>query len=113
MLLRLLFLVCLIFTSYLSMGQTAGQRKPRIPVAKAPDAVPSAGTVHVAGDVRRPTDIVIKGTGSITALQAMATAGGTNPTAKLSRARIIRKGENGSAEIPVDVGGCWREKLQM
>jgi len=47
--------------------------------------------------------VVIKGAGPITVLQAVVTAGGLNPTAKLRGARITRKGENGRVEIPVDM----------
>ena len=39
----------------------------------------------------------------MTVLQALAIAEGTNPTANLHNAKIIRKGENGHTEIPVDI----------
>jgi len=42
-------------------------------------------------------------TGSLTVLQAIALAGGTNRTAKLSGARIIRKGPQGMTETPVQL----------
>jgi polysaccharide export outer membrane protein len=41
--------------------------------------------------------------GKLSVLQAIALAGGTNPTAKLGAARIIRKGSEGVNEIPVSL----------
>jgi polysaccharide biosynthesis/export protein len=39
--------------------------------------------------------------GQLTVLQAIALAGGTTRTAKLSAARVIRKGPSGMTETPV------------
>ena len=41
--------------------------------------------------------------GHLTVLQALALAGGTNHTAKLGGARIIRKGPNGMFETKVEI----------
>src|SRR5882672_8267220 len=100
MVLRFLFLACLISAPLLSPSQEPGTAKPRVPVTKPPEVVSKAGIIHVVGDVHRPMDVVMKGAGPITVLQALATAGGTNPTAALRGAKILRKGENACAEIP-------------
>jgi polysaccharide biosynthesis/export protein len=51
-----------------------------------------APIVYVVGDVGRPSGLLVDN-GSLTVLQAIALAGGTNRTAKLNGAKIIRKGE--------------------
>ena len=61
-----------------------------------------APIVYIVGDVGRPSGLLVDN-GSLTVLQAVALAGGPNRTAKLSGARIIRKGEgpNGMTETVV------------
>jgi polysaccharide biosynthesis/export protein len=56
--------------------------------------VPRAPIIYVVGDVGRPSGLLVDN-GTLTVLQALALAGGTNHTAKLSGARIIRKGPDG------------------
>ena len=56
--------------------------------------VPRAPIIYVVGDVGRPSGILADN-GTMTVLQALALAGGTNKTAKLGDARILRKGPNG------------------
>jgi polysaccharide export outer membrane protein len=53
-------------------------------------SVPRAPIIYVVGDVGRPA-----------VLQALALAGGTNHTAKMSGVRIIRKGPDGMTETRV------------
>ena len=62
MLLRRLFLVCLIFASLLSLSQELGTARP----------VSKARIVYVAGDVHRPS-VVVEDNGPITVLKARAT----------------------------------------
>jgi protein involved in polysaccharide export with SLBB domain len=93
MLLRRLLLVCLIFASPLSLSQESGTARP----------VSKAGIVYVVGDVHRPMNVVIKDNGPITVLKALETAEGANPTANLRNAKIIRKDENGTTKVPVDI----------
>ncbi len=62
--------------------------------------VPRAPIVYVVGDVGHPTGLLIDN-GSLTVLQAIALAGGTNHTAKMGAARIIRKGPAGMMETKV------------
>jgi len=62
--------------------------------------VPRAPIIYVVGDVGRPTGLLIDN-GSLTVLQALALAGGTNHTAKMSGTRIIRKGSSGMTETRV------------
>jgi polysaccharide biosynthesis/export protein len=54
----------------------------------------------VVGDVGHPTGLLVDN-GSLTVLQALALAGGTNHTAKMSATRIIRKGPTGMTETKV------------
>jgi polysaccharide export outer membrane protein len=62
--------------------------------------VPRAPVIYVVGDVGRPAGLLIDN-GSLTVLQALALAGGTNHTAKMSGVRIIRKGPAGMTETRV------------
>jgi polysaccharide export outer membrane protein len=66
-------------------------------------SVPKAPIIYVVGDVGRPSGLLVDN-GSLTVLQALALAGGTNKTAKLGAARIIRKGPNGGmTETKVEI----------
>jgi polysaccharide biosynthesis/export protein len=62
--------------------------------------VPRAPIIYVVGDVGRPAGLLVDN-GSLTVLQALALAGGTNRTAKMGGARIIRKGPAGMVETKV------------
>jgi polysaccharide biosynthesis/export protein len=62
--------------------------------------VRKADVVYVVGDVSRPSGFLME-SGNLTVLQAFALAGGAGHTAKLSGARIIRKGPTGMTETPV------------
>ncbi len=62
--------------------------------------VPRAPVIYVVGDVGHPTGLLVDN-GSLTVLQAIALAGGTNHTAKMSGTRIIRKGPGGMTETKV------------
>jgi polysaccharide export outer membrane protein len=62
--------------------------------------VPKAPIIYVVGDVGRPAGFLIDN-GTLTVLQALALAGGTNHTAKVSAVRIIRKGTTGMTETRV------------
>ena len=110
MVLRLLCLACLISVPLLSLSQESGKAKPRVPVTKPPEAVSKAGIIYVAGDVRKPMGMSMKDTGPITVLKALATAEGANPTASLHHAKIFRKGENGTTEVPVDIKQIMQAK---
>jgi len=63
-------------------------------------SVPRAPVVYVVGDVGHPAGFLVDN-GSLTVLQALALAGGTNRTAKIGGARIIRKGPTGMTETRV------------
>ncbi len=65
--------------------------------------VSRAGVVYVVGAVRLPTGIIMENGGSITVLQAIAVAGGTNPTAALNGAKVIRRVPEGPKEIPIQL----------
>ncbi len=62
--------------------------------------VPRAPVIYVVGDVGRPSGLLVEN-GSLTVLQAIALAGGTNKTAKMGGVRIIRKGPTGMTETQV------------
>jgi polysaccharide biosynthesis/export protein len=62
--------------------------------------VPRAPIIYVVGDVGRPSGLLVDN-GTLTVLQAVALAGGTNHTAKMSGIRIIRKGPAGMTETKV------------
>ena len=104
MLVRLLFLVSLVVASLLSLSQESGKSSPS--VARVPGdtvVVSKARVVYVVGDVRKPMGLPMENNDHITVLKALAIAEGTNPTASLRTAKIIRKGEDGHTEIPVDL----------
>lgn len=64
--------------------------------------VPRAPIIYVVGDVSRPSGFLVDN-GSLTVLQALALAGGTNHTAKLSGARIIHKTPTGMIETKIEI----------
>ncbi len=65
--------------------------------------VPRAPIIYVVGDVGRPSGLLVDN-GTMTVLQALALAGGTNKTAKLGASRILRKGPNGTVtETKVEI----------
>jgi len=64
--------------------------------------VPRAPIIYVVGDVGHPSGFLVDN-GSLTVLQALALAGGTNKTAKLGGARIIHKRPNGITEEKVQI----------
>jgi polysaccharide biosynthesis/export protein len=64
-------------------------------------SVSKAPLVYVVGDVHRPSGIPMDNGGEMTVLQAIAIAEGTNPTASLGHARLIRKTPQGPQEIPI------------
>lgn len=72
-----------------------------VPVSPGDTVVVSkAGIVYVVGDVRRPSGVVMQSS-QMTALQAIAMAEGTNPTAALNRCKLIRKTPQGRKEVPL------------
>ena len=73
--------------------------------------VSRAGIVYVVGDVGRPSGFVME-SDSITVLQAIAMAGGTNRTAKLNAARIIRKTPSGMQEETIPLKKILQAKMQ-
>jgi hypothetical protein len=82
MVLRFLFLACLISVPHLSLSQESGKEKSRVADSEPLEAVSKTGIIYVVGDVHKPMGMAMKDTGSITVLQALASAEGSNPTAK-------------------------------
>lgn len=60
-----------------------------------------ADVIYVVGEVTHPSGFLMDNSGRLSVLQAIALAGGTTSAAKLSGARIIRKGPSGVSEISV------------
>src|SRR5437667_1570150 len=61
-----------------------------------------ADVVYVVGDVNKPSGFLMDN-GKLRVLTAIALAGGTNRTAKLGGAKIIRKGPTGMTETSVQL----------
>ncbi len=74
--------------------------------------VPKAGIAYVLGDVNRPGGFVMQNNRSqLTAIQAVALAGGTPPSAVPSHARLIRrKPEGGYQEIALNFSAMQKGK---
>jgi polysaccharide export outer membrane protein len=62
--------------------------------------ISKAGMVYVIGAVKEPTGIVLDNP-HLTVLQAIAIAHGTNPTASLKSAKLIRKASSTPQEVPI------------
>ena len=62
--------------------------------------VGKAGIVYVVGDVHKPSGIAMEN-GRMTVLQAISMAEGTNPTAALNHAKLIRTTPSGPQEMPL------------
>jgi polysaccharide biosynthesis/export protein len=71
-------------------------------------SVPRAPIIYVVGDVGRPSGLLVDN-GSLTVLQALA--GGTNRTAKMGGARIIRKTPAGMTETNVQLKKMLEAKV--
>jgi len=63
--------------------------------------VSRAGVVYVVGDVHKPSGVMMDNGTNMTVLQAIAMAEGTNPTAALNKAKLIRKTPSGPQELPL------------
>jgi polysaccharide export outer membrane protein len=74
--------------------------------------VSRAGVVYVVGAVARPAGFVMENNGNLTVLQAVALAGGTERTASLSGAKILRQTSNGVQEIPIPLNKILAAKAQ-
>jgi polysaccharide export outer membrane protein len=59
--------------------------------------------IYVIGDVFHPGEFPIQSGQKLSILAAVALAQGTNPTAAVSRASILRKTDTGQTVIPVDL----------
>jgi polysaccharide export outer membrane protein len=63
--------------------------------------VSRAGVVYVVGEVLRPSGLVMDNHEQMTAIQAIALAGGPTPVAALNSARLIRTTAKGREELPL------------
>ena len=71
--------------------------------------VSKAGMVYVVGDVKEPTGIIMDNP-HLTVLQAIAMAHGTNSTASLKSAKLIRKATTDPQEIPIPLDSILAAK---
>jgi polysaccharide export outer membrane protein len=71
--------------------------------------VPRAPIIYVVGDVARPSGLLVDN-GTLTVLQAIALAGGTNHTASLGSVRLIRKTPTGMTETRVQLKKMFEAK---
>jgi polysaccharide export outer membrane protein len=62
--------------------------------------VQKADIAYVIGDVGRPSAFLMD-RGTLTVMQAISLAGGTNRTAKMNSTHILRKGPAGLTDVPV------------
>jgi len=75
--------------------------------------VSKAGIVYVVGAVAKPGGFVMDNREHMTVLQAVAMAQGTNPTAALNRAKLIRRSADGKrSELPVALGDILHSKSE-
>jgi len=65
--------------------------------------VSRAGAVYVLGDVGHPGEYYISNGQPFTVLQALALAQGTNRFAKMTKANILRKTNDGTISIPINL----------
>ncbi len=72
--------------------------------------VPKAGVVYVLGDVGRPGGYIMQDDSTLTVLQAVAMAAGTNRTAAEGRARLIRRSASGFVEMPLPLRDMQKGK---
>ncbi len=63
--------------------------------------VSRAGVVYVVGDVHKPSGVIMDNGTDMTVLQAIAMAEGTNSTAALNKAKLIRTTASGREELPL------------
>jgi len=71
--------------------------------------VQKAGIVYVVGDVGRPSGFLMDND-QLTVLRAIALAGGTTRTAKLSGAKLLRKTPDGIRETPIALNKILQAK---
>jgi polysaccharide export outer membrane protein len=85
----------------ITLASSDGQTMTNVSVRPGDTIVVSkAGVVYVVGDVKEPTGIIMDNP-RFTVLQAIAMAHGTNPTAAMGSAKLIRSVGGVPREIPI------------
>ena len=84
-------------------NDAAGELKPAGLLVQPGDTVlvPRAGIVYVLGDVGRPGGYLMQDDAQLSLLQALALAAGTTRTAGEGDARLIRRSNGATTEIPL------------
>jgi polysaccharide biosynthesis/export protein len=72
--------------------------------------VSHAGIIYVVGDVGKPGGFMTESNDRLTVLQAVALAQGTNRTASLDHAKLIRKTSGNREEFPVPLNKILKNK---
>jgi polysaccharide export outer membrane protein len=94
----------------LAFSSSDGDSTPSISIHPGDTiVVTKAGVVYVVGDVKEPTGIIMDNP-RFTVLQAIAMAHGTNPTAAMSSAKLIRRVDGIPREIPIPLNKILRAK---
>lgn len=74
--------------------------------------VSHAGIVYVVGDVGKPGGFLIENNDRLTVLEAIALAQGTNRTASLNHARLIRRTDGVRKEVPIPLKRILANKAE-
>lgn len=74
--------------------------------------VSRAGVVYVVGDVGKPGGFLIENNDRLTVIQAIALAQGTNRTASLNHAKLIRSIEGERTEVPLPLKRILADKAE-
>ena len=73
--------------------------------------VVKSGIVYVLGAVGRPGGYLVDNNQRISVLEALALAQGMGPTAKMSKARLIRRTNSGKEDMPLPVNEIIANKI--
>jgi succinoglycan biosynthesis transport protein ExoP len=72
--------------------------------------VPRAGLAYVLGSVQRPGGYIMRNDGRMTVLEAISEAQGTTGVASLNHVLLLRKTEDGTVTIPIQLKAMQRGK---
>ena len=98
---------------YLALAQNAaGLKLQENPVIQPGDTivVQKSGIIYILGAVTRPGGYLIDNNESLTLMQALSLAGGSDATSNLKNVRLIRKMPAGKEEITLNLKKIYRGK---
>lgn len=73
--------------------------------------VERAGIAYIVGDVARPGGYIMQDDGALSVAQLLALGGGSLPTAKTSKAKLVRKTPHGREELEINVQRILRGRI--